>query len=167
MDTEAILRDKTILAVDDEEDVLQSLSEILWMCRVETAATFEQARELLESRTYDLVILDIMGVRGFDLLKIAARRRMPALILTAHGLNLENLKRSIRDGAAFFAPKEKLTELDTYLADILTAKRKDRSPWERWSERLLDFFGRKFGEDWREKDPEFWKSIKSYWYSVF
>ncbi len=32
---------------------------------------FESASELLKSRDYDLVILDIMGVRGFDLLDIA------------------------------------------------------------------------------------------------
>lgn len=162
METETVLKDKKILAVDDEEDVLDSLMEILWMCRVDTAASFEQARDLLESRTYDMVILDIMGVRGFDLLEIASRRKMPALILTAHGLNIENLKTSIRNGAAYFAPKERLGEIDLFLADILAAKGGKKSSWALWGERLLDFFGRKFGEDWRDKDPEFWKSINRY-----
>jgi DNA-binding NtrC family response regulator len=163
VETEAILRDKRILAVDDEKDVLESLKDILWMCRLETAFTFEGARDLLESRTYDSVILDIMGVRGFDLLELAARRGIPALILTAHGLNMDNLKKAIRNGAAFFAPKEKLGEMDVFLADVLTAKQRNRSSWAAWGERLLDFFGRKFGEDWRDKDPEFWKNLEGRW----
>jgi hypothetical protein len=35
----------------------------------DTATTFEKARELLTSWSYELVILDIMGVRGFELLQ--------------------------------------------------------------------------------------------------
>ncbi len=44
-------------------------------CRVDKAESHEMAVELLGSWTYDLVILDIMGVRGFDLLKLQLRVR--------------------------------------------------------------------------------------------
>ena len=33
-----------------------------------------KAAELLKSHEFDLVILDIMGVKGFDLLEIAVKR---------------------------------------------------------------------------------------------
>ena len=39
---------KKILAVDDEPDVLDSLEELLPMCHVEKASTYDEARELLE-----------------------------------------------------------------------------------------------------------------------
>ena len=35
---------------------------------MEKATSFESAKELLENNVYDAAILDIMGVRGFDLL---------------------------------------------------------------------------------------------------
>jgi hypothetical protein len=49
-----------------------------------------------------------MGVKGFDLLEIAKKRNIPALMLTAHSLTLESLMKSIREGAAYFVPKEKM-----------------------------------------------------------
>ena len=70
---ESILNGKSILAVDDEFDVLAILEEEILescpKCRFDKASTFEEALKELASRTYDLVILDIMGVRGFDLLE--------------------------------------------------------------------------------------------------
>jgi len=59
-----ILKGKKILAVDDEQDILDTLVEILSECNVLTATSFESAKELLETETYDAAILDIMGVRG-------------------------------------------------------------------------------------------------------
>jgi CheY-like chemotaxis protein len=87
MASEDILKGKKILAVDDEPDILETLQEILEDCDVEEATSFDSAKELLESRVYDAAILDIMGVRGFDLLETAIEKKIPALMLTAHGLN--------------------------------------------------------------------------------
>ncbi|MFH1242059.1 MAG: response regulator, partial [Pseudomonadota bacterium] len=86
-----ILKGKNILLVDDEPDILETLAETLDECDIETASTFESAKKLLESKVYDAAVLDIMGVRGFDLLEIATRKKIPALMLTAHGLSPENL----------------------------------------------------------------------------
>ena len=47
------------------------------MCRIETAGNFDRARQLLKTRSYDMVILDIMGVKGLDLLDTAAGERFP------------------------------------------------------------------------------------------
>ena len=73
---ESILNGKSILAVDDESDVLTVLEEEILgacpQCQFDKATTFEEASQRLASYTYDIVILDIMGVRGFDLLERAA-----------------------------------------------------------------------------------------------
>jgi DNA-binding response OmpR family regulator len=79
-----LLDGKRVLAVDDEHDVLDTLLDLLPMCKVVTASSFEEARGLLESQQFDLAILDIMGVNGYGLLDIATRKNIPAVMLTAH-----------------------------------------------------------------------------------
>ena len=86
MDTQSILEKKKILVVDDEPDILDTLEELLYMCVVDKAAGFDEAVSLLKKNTYDAAILDIMGVKGYDLLKITNRIDIPALMLTAHAL---------------------------------------------------------------------------------
>ena len=49
MDPKKILRGKKILIVDDEKDVLDQLIELLEICRVDTASSFEEGKRLLES----------------------------------------------------------------------------------------------------------------------
>ena len=92
---ESILNSKRILAVDDEPDVLDVLEdEVLAYapnCVIEKATSYQQATEKLESQEYDVVVLDIMGVRGFDLLDQTVKRNFPAAMLTAHSLNPESL----------------------------------------------------------------------------
>jgi PleD family two-component response regulator len=52
-----ILKGKKILVVDDEPDVLESLVEILEECDLETASSFESAKELFEKKEFDAAIL--------------------------------------------------------------------------------------------------------------
>jgi len=136
MKAKKIIEGKRVLIVDDEQDVLDSLVELLSMCKIDTALSFEQAKELLEQNEYDIAVLDIMGVKGFDLLEIAKKRGIPALMLTAHGLSEENLKKSAEEGAAYYAPKDKMADIATFVADVLEAKEKQKNPWVRWFERL-------------------------------
>ena len=51
MDRKKILHGKKLLIVDDEPDVLQVLIEMLEMCKIDTAATFEDGKRLLETVT--------------------------------------------------------------------------------------------------------------------
>ena len=62
------LQDKVILVVDDEPDVLETVEEELDMCLIHKATDYDTALQYLLSYTYDIVILDIMGVNGFELL---------------------------------------------------------------------------------------------------
>jgi DNA-binding NtrC family response regulator len=120
----SILNGKKILTVDDEPDVLNVLEEEIMgacpNCKIEKATTFEAAAKKLESQTYDVVILDIMGVRGFDLLDLAVSRHMKVAMLTSHALNPESLKRSFDMKARAYLPKDKLGEIVPFLEDVLT-----------------------------------------------
>lgn len=159
MATGDILKGKKILAVDDEPDILETLQEILKDCDVEEATSFDSAKELLESKVYDAAILDIMGVRGFDLLELAIERKIPALMLTAHGLNPDNLVGSIKLGAKSYIPKDKLHEIDIYLKEIFLAQKKGIERSGNWFDRLSAFFDERFGHGWKNKDKKFWQEF--------
>jgi PleD family two-component response regulator len=64
METEKLLQGKKVLIVDDEPDVLDSLTDLLSTCMIDRASTFEEAKELLETYSYDVAVLDIMGVNA-------------------------------------------------------------------------------------------------------
>jgi DNA-binding response OmpR family regulator len=156
MTSKNILRGKKILIVDDEPDVLESLTELLNICKIDTAPSFEDGKRLLEDQYYDIVILDIMGVRGFDLLKIANDQKTPALMLTAHALTEESLKKSAEGGAAYFAPKDKMVDIEIFLADVFDALKMKKSPWENLIERLGGFYDNRFhGTNWRDQEIKF------------
>jgi DNA-binding response OmpR family regulator len=155
MSTETILKDKAILVVDDEPDILDSIAEQLDMCRIYRAKDYEIALQLLAALKFDIVILDVMGVRGFELLKKSVSKGFPTVMLTAHALTPEALKESINLGAVSFLPKEMMAELDTYLADVVTGSKK--MVWKNLLDKLGDYFDRRFGSDWKEKDDFFKK----------
>ena len=111
----------------------------------------------LRSFTYDIVILDIMGVNGFELLKESVIREFPTVMLTAHALSPDSLKSSIKLGAVSFLPKEKLPELKTFLEDVVLGGGKP--VWQKLFDRLGGYFGHRFGAEWKEKD-EFFKEFE-------
>jgi DNA-binding NtrC family response regulator len=162
MDTKKILRGKRVLIVDDEQDVLNLLTELLDMCKIDTASSFEEAAQLLETETYDIAVLDIMGVKGFELLEMATDKGIPALMLTAHALTKEALKESAERGASYFAPKDEIAKIDLFVADVLEATEQKKNPWVKWYDRLSSFYDKKFtGPHWREQEQEFWdKKLK-------
>lgn len=159
MSNHDILRGKKILAVDDEIDILETLEEILEQCDVDSATSFESAKKLLESKAYDAAILDIMGVKGFDLLAIAVEKKVPALMLTAHGLNPDNLVGSVKLGAKSYVPKDKIYEIDIYLKEIFLSKEKGIERSGNWFARLGAFFDERFGRGWKNKDKKFWQEF--------
>jgi len=162
MDVQKILKGKRILIVDDEEDILDFLTELLEMCKIDRASRFEDAKKLLESNYYHAAVLDIMGVRGYELLEIANKREVPALMLTAHALSQDNLKKSFQKGAAYYVPKDEISKVDVFLADIIDAIDKKKNVFVKWYERLSGFCDKRFGPNWKDDDPEFWNSLMKY-----
>jgi len=158
-----ILDGKSVLIVDDEPDVLATLEQLLSMCRIRKASSFNEAKNLLETQHFDMAILDIMGVEGYKLLEIANKRKVIAVMLTAHAFSVEDTVRSFKGGAASYVPKEKMSEIVTYLSDILEAGEKERSLWWRWLERLNEYYDKVFGPDWQNKDKEFWEKFRKYY----
>lgn len=150
---------KRVLIVDDEPDVLQTLEEELSMCDVVKAATFEEAKEILETQYFDIAILDIMGVKGYELLEIANRKGVLAVMLTAHALSPEDTVKSFKGGAALYVPKEKMAQMPTYLNDVLEAKEKGKKFWWRWMDRFGAYYNKKFGQRWQDVDEDFWKNF--------
>jgi CheY-like chemotaxis protein len=153
MSSDSLLQDKAILVVDDEPDVLETVREILDMCQVQKAADYDTAVQYLSGYTYDVVILDIMGVNGFELLKNASSRGFPAVMLTAHALSPESLKKSIKLGAVSFLPKDKISELPSFIEDVVMGGGKP--VWQKLFDKLGGYFNKRFGPDWKEQDKFF------------
>ena len=156
MSTQSLLENKRILIVDDESDILETLEDLLPTARITTAASFDAAREALENQAFDLAILDIMGVDGYELLKIAVEKKVTAVMLTARALGPENVRKSFKKGAAYYIPKEEMFDIDTYLADILEAQQKGRSTWGGWFGRMSSYLERNFKPGWQKEDEIFW-----------
>ncbi|EFK97748.1 hypothetical protein LDC_0197 [sediment metagenome] len=108
--------------------------------------------------------MDIMGVRGYDLLRIADSRNVPAVMLTAHALTKADIIRSIQEGASFFAPKDRIADVASFLASVLEARQMNANSWARWFESLGDFYDKRFGgTDWRDREREFWEEKLKDW----
>ena len=151
------LQDKIILIVDDEADVLETVGEILDMCLVYKAKSYDEALEYLRGYTIDIAILDIMGVNGFELLRRSVDKGIPTVMHTAHALTPEALKKSMKLGAVTFLPKEKLSDLKEFLEDVVLGGGK--ALWVKFFDRLGAYFDKRFGPDWKEKD-EFFKDFE-------
>lgn len=161
-DKEDRLKGKRILIVDDEPDVLETLEELLPQCDTVKAKTYGEARDLLETRDFDMAVLDIMGVNGFDLLDLAVKRDVIAVMLTAHAFSPENTTKSYKERAASYVPKEKISNMAIYLNDVLEAKEKGKSFWWRWLDRFAEFYDRQFGPGWRDVDEDIWRKIEEH-----
>ena len=124
MGDEDRLKGKRVLIVDDEPDVLETLEELLSQCLIDKAPSFDTGVKFLNKNAYDIAIFDIMGVKGYELLRLATDKGIPAIMLTAHALSPDNLVKSIREGAHSYVPKDKLPEIATFAKDILEAHKK-------------------------------------------
>jgi len=156
--TESILNHKKLLIVDDEPDILSTLEEEIFQSspdsKIDKASNYEDAAALLKANDYDLVVLDIMGVRGFDLLEIAVTRKLKVAMLTAHALSPEALKKSHDMGASAYLPKEKLGEVVPLLEDMLLNDYK--TEWAQLMGKLDDYFKAQWGKDWRKREAIDW-----------
>jgi DNA-binding NtrC family response regulator len=150
MDEQSVLEHKKLLAVDDEADILEIIKEQLPSAIVITAQTFESALKLINEDVFDLVILDIMGVNGFELLKACRARHLPAAMLTARAINVESINTAIREGAVSFLPKEELNRLPELVAEILGELEHGRTHWAKLFERFGSYFKDKLGVSWKD-----------------
>ena len=81
----SILNGKRVLIVDDEPDIIESIEDQLDMCDIKSATTADTAKQLIEAEDFDITVLDIMGVNGYELLSIANEKGIPAVVPTPDG----------------------------------------------------------------------------------
>jgi len=157
MENKQTLNDKKVLIVDDELDTIESLEELLEdTFIVNSASSFEEAVSCLKNNTYDAAILDIMGVRGYDLLEATQTLGIPTLMLTAHALSPDNLKKSIEMGADAYIPKHKMVDISMYLEDVLISRQDKKKNKFKWYTKFIPLFDKLFGEGWKDPEKEFW-----------
>ncbi len=126
---------KTILVVDDEEDIRFVLEARLTAAgfRVETAANGMEALSRIRSSPPDLIVLDLMlpGIDGFGICGMVKRdqrfSRIPVVMLTAR-VQPNDRKTSARLGAdAFVAKPFQAEELIGRIRELLNPAPKDAS----------------------------------------
>ncbi len=150
-----ILMEKEILIVDDEVDILEALEEYFEDSNIHTATSYLEASKLLQTQNFDLAILDIMGVRGYELLEITVQKKIPTLMLTANALSFDNLMKAIEIGADAYVPKDQLSDIAVYAADSLKAGRDKEKP-NQWFKNLTPYFEKKFGAGLLDKIKSLW-----------
>ena len=85
------MKNKSILIVDDESDLLellQSIFERAGYTKIATACSGKEALSMFRNHQPDMIILDVMmpGIDGFTVLKeIRQISTVPVLMLTARG----------------------------------------------------------------------------------
>jgi two-component system phosphate regulon response regulator OmpR len=119
-----VLQDPHLLVVDDDERLRALLQRYLSSngFRVSAAANAADARALMKSMAFDLLILDVMmpGESGFDLTKsVRASSSVPILMLTARGEAEDRIK-GLEHGADDylakpFEPRELLLRVNALL----------------------------------------------------
>ena len=122
MSKEGILNGKIVLAVAEGQETIDAIEEVLEMCIVDKAYTFNEASQFLLSYNYDLVVTDMAGANNFELLKIATARDFPTIILTNYAIKQHVQEESIKLGAISLLYKEKMPELVQLFEDILSDK---------------------------------------------
>ena len=143
------MKDRSILIVDDERDLLQLLKRSLepdLNCRVQIASNGDAALKNLGTDVFDLVLADIKmpGMNGLELLE-HIKKEMPDLtvvMMTAHG-DIEMAVQAMKSGAYDFITKpfdhdallirlEKALERSSLLKENLRLQRvcQDRSAFQ-------------------------------------
>jgi CheY-like chemotaxis protein len=153
---ESILKNKMILAVDDDPDVLtvleEEILEVCPDCQFHKATTYKGAVERMISLTYDAVILDVIGVQGIHLLELAQSRHFPVALLTTYPFTPETLRLPAQVAARAYLPKERIGEIVPFLEDML--KYPYAREWRLFFDKVRKFLGNKIEIDWGKKpDP--------------
>jgi enoyl-CoA hydratase/carnithine racemase/DNA-binding response OmpR family regulator len=155
------LRAARILVVDDEIDVCETVEDVLagevW--EVVPALSWEEATSALERGGFDAAVIDLMGVRGLELLERFGAR-LPCLVLTGHALSPQTLKQAIELKARAYVPKGQMSELVSYLRIVLSAPA-TFDLWQIWLHRRLDLLNLRthLGEDFEKADTDFFESV--------
>jgi DNA-binding response OmpR family regulator len=123
------MNNQKVLLVDDEEEFVSALAERLDIRGIETrvATDGEQALEILETESFDVIVLDVImpGISGLEVLqRLKEKDTRPAVILlTGHGSTREGLE-GMRMGAFDYLMKPlDIEELIAKMKEAVAAKK--------------------------------------------
>jgi diguanylate cyclase (GGDEF)-like protein/PAS domain S-box-containing protein len=125
--------DARLLLVDDKPELLKSLSEVVRLhgYQVTEALGGKAALEMLDSREFDVVLLDLImpDVSGHDVLEFAAARKLfPKFIVVSGDASFEGVRRALTCGASHFVKKPfEPAELIATIEKTLSLRRLERS----------------------------------------
>lgn len=112
-----------ILIVEDEEAISTlirlNLTRSGYQC--ETAFDGVTAANLLQEKSYDLILLDVMlpGMNGYEVLEYAKTLEIPVIFLTAMGETEQKVKGLMAGAEDYIAKPFELTELLARVATVL------------------------------------------------
>jgi DNA-binding NarL/FixJ family response regulator len=89
---------------------------------------------------------------------MAVAKKFPVVMLTAHAVSPESLKKSIELGARAYLLKDQLPTVAAFVEDVLELSY--RFGWRRSLEKLGGYFGKRFGPDWRKTEQQFWEQFE-------
>lgn len=121
--------DISILVVDDEPDILDSLEEMLLLngfTNIELAENGEEAIKKLKNKCYDIVITDISmpGKDGFEVVKFLRKNHPSSVPIVMTGyINTDTAIKSFKSGAYDFLKKPFNKEMLILALDRAIAKR--------------------------------------------
>ena len=114
---------KTILIADDEFNTRTALERFFKRkYAISTAADGSAALDLLKNQSFDLVLTDLRmpGADGMSVLKAAADKGIPCVLLTAYG-SITDAVQAVKLGAYDFVSKPvKLAQLETVIEAALS-----------------------------------------------
>ena len=127
------IEEARLLLVDDKPELLKSLSEVVRLhgYQVTEALGGKAALEMLDSREFDVVLLDLImpDVSGHDVLEFAAARKLTAQFIVVSGdSSFDGVKNALTCGASEFVKKPyEAAELIAALERALSRRRLERS----------------------------------------
>jgi DNA-binding NarL/FixJ family response regulator len=119
----SILDRRSVLIVDKEPETLSLMGEDIeevspkgWL---DTATSYQRARDLLASWSYDIAIIGLTGSEGDTLLKQAVFSKVPVVVVLANGQNCEAISNCMEIGVKAYIPRNKVKEIVPFLEQVL------------------------------------------------
>ena len=97
------------------------------MYQVETVVDFHRALRFLKKHSLNLVILDLGGPGRFEVLKKAASKGIPTIVLTMCLLSPGTRNKLLSMRPVFFLPKDKILEITSLVERLIGEADEDNS----------------------------------------
>lgn len=152
MSNNSFLKDKRILVVSDEWDVIETIHDVLTGTALDVTGDRENAAEYIVSNRYDFAILDIMKDYGIQLLEKCVKQDIPAIILISAAAPGDFLMEAIKKGAVSYLVKKHLDELKPLILQLISSKNMGNPAWKLMFNKLKDI-----------NNGDFWTSSEKKW----